>query len=92
MKYLIFTNARIIDPSQNLDEIGSLIIQEDSVVAIGAKAAQEPYPVPNEIIDCTGKILCPGLVDMRVFMGESTIDEAKQLENLSNEPERSLFF
>ncbi|MEN0000596.1 MAG: dihydroorotase [Pseudomonadota bacterium] len=66
----IFANARIIDPSRELDETGTLIIADGRIVACGADAANQGTPTGAEMHDCTGLTLIPGLVDMRVHIGE----------------------
>lgn len=66
----ILENLRIIDPSQDMDEQGSIIIKDGVIAAIGAKAANQGAPEGAEIIDCSGLIAMPGLVDTRVFIGE----------------------
>ncbi len=58
-----FTNARLIDPEAGTEEIGSLTI-EDGVI-IGVNADEQ-----GDIIDCGGKCLAPGIVDIGVKIGE----------------------
>ena len=71
MKEKIFINARIIDPSQKMDEIGSLILNEKGKVkAIGKNVKQSDANKDAEIIDVKKNILIPGLVDMKAFVGE----------------------
>ncbi|MBN8997797.1 MAG: dihydroorotase [Rhizobiales bacterium] len=64
---LVFTNARVVDPSRNLDAPGAVIVADRRIVAAGPEAAR---PAGAEVIDCGGAIVAPGLVDMRVFVGE----------------------
>lgn len=58
-----FTNARLMDPATGLDAIGTLITEDDRIKAVGE---QVDVPEGAEIIDCGGRVLCPGLIDMRV--------------------------
>jgi dihydroorotase len=68
-KYLI--NARIIDPKNQIDELGGLIIDEKGLIkAVGKKVANENLPKGCEKIDLKKMVLLPGLIDMRVFFGE----------------------
>ena len=67
---LVFANARVIDPSRNLDAAGAVIVAARRIVAAGPAAARAARPAGAEIIDCKGAIVAPGLVDMRVFVGE----------------------
>lgn len=70
MKTTVLDNARIVDPSRGLDEVGTLIIQGGKIVASGADARNQGTPEGATIIDCRGKAVLPGLVDARVFIGE----------------------
>jgi Dihydroorotase and related cyclic amidohydrolases len=66
-----FINARIIDPSQNLDEIGGLIVDiKGKIKAVGKSVNKANIPSKAEKIDLKGKVLIPGIVDMKVFIGE----------------------
>jgi dihydroorotase len=67
---IVFLNARIIDPSRDLDATGAVIVADRRIVAAGPEAATAARPANAEIVDCRGAIVAPGLVDMRVFVGE----------------------
>jgi len=66
----VFVNARVVDPSRSLDAPGAVIIADRRIVAAGPEAANAARPHGAEVIDCKGAIVAPGLVDMRVFVGE----------------------
>ncbi|MDT8345112.1 MAG: dihydroorotase [Thermohalobaculum sp.] len=65
---LTFVNARLIDPATGQDGPGALRVAGGLIedVAFG----HAPAPGAGEVIDCAGKVLAPGIVDMRVFVGE----------------------
>ena len=67
---IVFTGARVIDPSRNLDAPGDVIVADRRIVAAGPEAARSARPAGAEVIDCAGAIVAPGIVDMRVFVGE----------------------
>ena len=64
---LLFERARLIDPASGLDAIGSLLVRSGRIAALGAVSG---IPEGCEVIDAEGLVLCPGLVDMRVELGE----------------------
>ncbi|CAN5245093.1 dihydroorotase [soil metagenome] len=66
---IVLTNARIVDPSRNLDAPGAVIVADRRIVAAGPEAARAARPADAEIVDCRGAVVAPGLVDMRVFVG-----------------------
>ena len=82
-KYLI--NARIIDPKNQMDEIGGLIIDiNGKIKAVGKKVANGNLPTGAEKIDLKRQILIPGIVDMRVFVGEPGYEYKENFRTLSN--------
>ncbi|HHN66606.1 MAG TPA: dihydroorotase, partial [Thermopetrobacter sp.] len=64
-----FVNARLIDPASGLDASGGLLVENGRIAAVGPDVTAGAM-ADAEIIDCGGKLLFPGLVDMRVFTGE----------------------
>jgi len=82
-KYLI--NARIVDPKNKMDEKGGLIIDEKGQIkAVGKKVNSLNIPNDVEKIDLKDQILLPGLVDMRVFVGEPGFEYKENFRTLSN--------
>lgn len=65
---LAVNNARVIDPSQNLDEITNLYLSRGRIVGIGTELP-EGF-APDQEIDATGKWVLPGLVDLQARLGE----------------------
>ena len=60
MSEKIFINARIIDPSQKIDEIGSLIFdKKGKVKAIGKNVKKSEDETSAEIFDIKGNVLIP---------------------------------
>ena len=71
MKKQYFINANIIDPKNSLNEVGGLIINEDgNIEAVGKKVNKNNIPTREKVIDLNGKYIFPGIVDMKVFVGE----------------------
>jgi dihydroorotase len=65
---VFFTNARLIDPATGYDGPGALKASGGSIDEIVKGAS--PTPGDGTVIDCGGLPLAPGIVDMRVFVGE----------------------
>ena len=63
---LYFENARLIDPQAGAEMQGSLLVKDGRIAEISAAAA----PDGAQRIDCGGKCLAPGLIDMGVQVGE----------------------
>ncbi len=62
----LLTNARLIDPEGLTEITGSLLIENDLIAQIGDVTA----PKGATVIDCHGKCLAPGIVDLGVKIGE----------------------
>ncbi|MCX7888874.1 MAG: dihydroorotase [Rhodobacteraceae bacterium] len=62
---LHFVNARLIDPEALTDAPGALTVRNGLIAAIGA-----PAPAGAAVIDCAGRCLAPGIVDLGVRIGE----------------------
>ena len=67
---ILLTNARIVDPSRDLDIDGDLLIADGVVRDARRGIGAAGVPEGTEIIDCRGKVAAPGLIDMRAFVGE----------------------
>jgi dihydroorotase len=66
MKPTLIKNAKLIDPAKNKIEAGAILFT-DKILDIGAVASA---PDGAEIIDADGAHIAPGLIDMRVVIGE----------------------
>ena len=85
MKKQYFINANIIDPHNSINENGGLIIGENGTIeAIGKKVNLNNLPSREKIIDLKNKYIFPGLVDMRVFVGEPGYEYKENFKTLSN--------
>jgi dihydroorotase len=66
---LLIENARIVDPASGTDQMGAVLVENGRIsdLALGG-----PVGVPDdaEVINANGQVLAPGLIDMRVFVGE----------------------
>ena len=81
MKEKILTNVRIIDPSQKMDEIGNIAIDEKGKIkSIGKKLGTSKSA---EKIDLKGLVAIPGLVDMKAFVGEPGFEYKENFRTLS---------
>jgi dihydroorotase len=70
MTTTVLQNARIVDPSRNLDEIGTIVIRNGKILASGKDALNQGVPDAAIVKDCRNLVAVPGLIDARVFTGE----------------------
>lgn len=64
MGKLWIQRARILDPSQNMDMVGDLLIEDGKIAQVGREIIAEDA----QVIDAKGLIAAPGLVDMHVHL------------------------
>lgn len=69
-KVKFFYNARLLDPATNLDTRGGVHCVRGKIKDLGTHINAETIPKDVEAIDCQGLCLAPGLVDVRVHLGE----------------------
>ena len=77
-------NAHLVDPSTNTDTKGGLVFSNAGVIVdMGAHLAKAPSDITN-VIDAGGRILAPGIVDLRVKTGEPGNENKETLATASN--------
>ncbi len=67
---ILLANARIIDPSRDLDIPGDVLIADGVIREAKKGIGAAGVPEGTDVIDCRGKLVAPGLIDMRAFIGE----------------------
>lgn len=80
---VVFKNARVLDPSRNMDEVGSIIVENGVIVASGRDAANQGSPEGASMVECNGLLAVPGLVDARVFTGEPGAEHRETIASAS---------
>ena len=61
----LFTNARLIDPETQSDALGWLHVKDGTIAKSGTGTSPD-----GEAIDCGGKCLAPGIIDIGVKVNE----------------------
>lgn len=70
MATLQLRNGRVIDPSQQLDTVTDLWLVDGVIHGLGQQSLKA-----DQVIDCTGLIVSPGLIDMHVHLREPGREE-----------------
>lgn len=69
----ILKGGRVIDPANNIDKIADVAFENGVIVEVGENLSADGA----EVIDVTGKVVTPGLIDMHVHLREPG-QEAKE--------------
>ena len=80
---ILLANARFVDPSRDLDFAGDLLIADGVIRDAKRGIHAAGVPEGTEIVDCDGRVVAPGLVDMRAFIGEPGAEYRETLASAS---------
>jgi dihydroorotase len=80
---ILLANARIVDPSRDLDFPGDLLIADGVIREAKRGIGAAGVPEGTEVVDCKGRIVAPGLIDMRAFVGEPGAEYRETLATAS---------
>ncbi|MGH6988275.1 MAG: dihydroorotase [Stellaceae bacterium] len=75
---LLLRRARLLDPAQNRDGTGDVMIEDGRITALGRDLPSAPG---IETIDCNGACLAPGLIDMRVQLRDPGAEHQESMES-----------
>lgn len=82
MSRTAIVNARLLDPASSLDAPGSLVFEDGQIVEL--RQGSKSRPSADAIIDAGGKVLAPGLIDLRVKTGEPGAESKETLATASD--------
>ena len=64
---LFLKGGRVVDPSTGTDQILDLLLSDGQVTAVGSEL---DAPEGARVVDCAGKVVTPGLIDVHVHLRE----------------------
>lgn len=75
---LLIKNGRVIDPQNNIDRVQSIYIEDGIIANIDALTEEDTRSA--EIIDATGMIVAPGLIDMHCHLRDPGYEYKEDIE------------
>jgi len=82
----LYKNARIIDPATGYDKKGALLSNGSKIVGYGETI---DAPKGATIIDCDGRVLCPGFIDMRAHAVDPVAAPAGGITTVILQPDQN---
>ena len=70
---LLLKGGRIIDPAQNIDMVGDILVQDGCIAEVGARIEAQDA----EVLEAKGLVVAPGLIDLHTHLREPGL-EAKE--------------
>jgi dihydroorotase len=67
MKPILLRGGRVIDPSRGADDVADVLLLDGRVAAVGRNVG---IPDDAHVVECAGKVVAPGLVDVHVHLRE----------------------
>ncbi|MBR0839371.1 MULTISPECIES: dihydroorotase [Bradyrhizobium] len=80
---ILLANARVVDPSKDFDGIGDVLIADGTIRETRRGIGAAGVPEGTDIVNCSGKIVAPGLIDMRAFVGEPGLSHRETFASAS---------
>lgn len=75
-------NARLVDPASGLDQPGGALVADGKIADLGPTVAGDAVG-DALVLDCGGRVLAPGLIDMMVSTGEPGNEHRETLATAS---------
>jgi dihydroorotase len=76
-KSVLIRGGRVVDPSQGIDEVMDVLLEDGRVSELGIDIEESRA---EKLIDASGKIVTPGLIDVHVHFRDPGFTEKETLE------------
>ncbi|MGK5082669.1 dihydroorotase [Bdellovibrionota bacterium FG-1] len=76
---ILIREGRIVDPSQNYDSPGDLLVEDGKIVAIDGPG-KIPLSRAGQVIEAKGLLVIPGLIDIHVHLREPGLEYKETIE------------
>ena len=76
---ILLKGGRLVDPSQHLDEVGDVLVVDGVVEAIGRVGDVRRDGDALETIDCAGRVVSPGFIDVHCHLREPGREEVETI-------------
>ena len=67
---IFLEGGRVVDPANRIDGVRTVVIDGERIVEVRTAALSAGERAANEVVDCKGLLVIPGLVDLHVHLRE----------------------
>jgi len=78
MQALLIEGGRIIDPGQEIDDVGSVLITEGKISWLGVGESTPPR-ADYDVLPAQGLIVCPGFIDLHCHLRQPGFEEKETI-------------
>ena len=64
---LLIRHGRVVDPASSVDAVQDVLITDGVIERVGPRL---PVPPGADVLDATGRVVCPGFIDIHVHLRE----------------------
>lgn len=79
MNRFLISGGRVVDPANGIDDMLDVLVEDGRIAAIGKSFGAEVAGA--EVIDASGKVIAPGLVDMHVHLRDPGRTDEETIES-----------
>ena len=72
---LLIRGGRVLDPSQGLDRVGDLLIEDGKVAWVAPSGQTNPVPARCPVLEAEGLVVTPGFIDLHCHLREPGFEE-----------------
>lgn len=73
---ILIKNGRLVNPATNTDEVMDVAIENEKILKVGKGIEENGF---EKVIDATGKIVAPGLIDVHVHFRDPGFEHKEDL-------------
>lgn len=78
---ILIKNGRLVDPEAGIDKVLDIYIENGLISEIGEDLGYEHDGIEMEVIDASGKVVAPGLIDMHCHLREPGFEYKEDIES-----------